>query len=483
MKFEDLRDTMRKPDDKPITECGRVGRKKKPPFRQRIGAGLVVLALILTSFLLIRGSEWSVDIAASGVKTLAMPEYPTMHEHPYEEDLLGCSKVDYEVYNKAYKLWNSDVRRLRDQPQGYQDGVMALAREANPLLLTDDEENRIYSPLNIYMALSLLAEMTADDTREEVLGVVGVDTIEELRAKANSLWQAHYMDDGSTTSLLANSVWFDYGLSIKKETMQILQDTYKASAFQGDMGSAAMTDRLQEWLNEQTDNLLESSVDSAAFDENSLMALASTILFRAKWNSEFSKRDTAPGTFHSPAGSVETGFMSESRPNSYYWGDNFAAISKGLTYAGNMWFFLPDEGVRPEELLADPQVDALLEDCSAYDRQKFLIVNFKLPKFDVMSEIALGNALQELGIHKAFTAAADFSPTSEDAQLYLSDAKHAARVMVDEDGVTGAAYTLMLLGAGMPPDETVDFFLDRPFLFVVQGHDGVPLFVGVVNRP
>ncbi len=483
MKLKDLRDAMRKPDGKPITESGPLGRKKKPSFRQRLGAGLVVLTLILTGVLFIPSLAWSRGVAASSVKTLAAPEYPAMHDHPHEEDLLGCSNVDHEVYNKAYKLWNSDVRRLRDQPQGYQEGVMALAREANPLLLADDEENRIYSPLNIYMALSLLAEMTAGATREEVLGVVGVDTIEELRAKAHSLWQAHYMNDGFTTSLLANSVWFHHGLSIKKETLQILQDTYKASAFQGDMGSAAMTDRLQEWLNEQTDNLLESSVDSAAFDENSLMALASTILFRAKWDSEFSKRDTAPGTFHSSAGPVETGFMSESRPNSYYWGDNFAAISKGLTYAGNMWFFLPDEGVRPEELLANPQVDALLEDCLAYEQQKFLTVNFKLPKFDVMSEIALGKALQELGVHKVFTAAADFSPTSEDAQVYLSGAKHAARVMVDEDGVTGAAYTLMLLGAGMPPEETVDFFLDRPFLFVVQGHDGVPLFVGVVNRP
>ncbi len=118
-----------------------------------------------------------------------------------------------------------------------------------------------------------------------------------------------------------------------------------------------------------------------------------------------------------------------------------------------------------------------------YDQQKFLIVNFKVPKFDVMSEIQLGEALQDLGITKVFTASADFSPTSEDAGLFVSDASHAARVMIDENGVTGAAYTLIYVAASKPPDETVDFVLDRPFLFVVQGHDGVPLFVGVVNHP
>jgi serine protease inhibitor len=55
--------------------------------------------------------------------------------------------------------------------------------------------------------------------------------------------------------------------------------------------------------------------------------------------------------------------------------------------------------------------------------------------------------------------------------------------MIDEKGVTGAAYTLSLRGMGAPPDEIVDFILDRPFLFVVQGHDGLPLFVGIVNQP
>ena len=177
---------------------------------------------------------------------------------------------------------------------------MVFAQEANRLLLNGDGDNRIYSPLNVYLALSLLAETTGGDTRTEILQVLGVDTIEKLRAKANSLWNAHYLDDGNTTSLLANSIWLDKSLSVKQEAMQILQDTYKSSVFQGDMRSANMAKQLQKWLNEQTDNLLESSVDNVAFNEDTLMALASTILFRAKWDSEFKESDTAKGTFHTP---------------------------------------------------------------------------------------------------------------------------------------------------------------------------------------
>jgi serine protease inhibitor len=285
------------------------------------------------------------------------------------------------------------------------------------------------------------------------------------------------------TSLLANSIWLDKSLSVKQEAMQILQDTYKSSVFQGDMRSANMAKQLQKWLNEQTDNLLESSVDNVAFNEDTLMALASTILFRAKWDSEFKESDTAKGTFHTPSGSVETDFMYNSGSHNYYWGDKFAAVNKDLIEAGGMWFLLPDEDVNVNELLDDPQINALLQNRMTYENQKYVIVNFKVPKFDVMSDIHLEETLQELGIKTAFTDAADFSPISKNANLYVSDINHAARVMIDEQGVTGAAYTLTLDGMGVPPDEIVDFILDRPFLFVVQGHDGVPLFVGVVNQP
>ena len=59
------------------------------------------------------------------------------------------------------------------------------------------------------------------------------------------------------------------------------------------------------------------------------------------------------------------------------------------------------------------------------------------------------------------------------------------RVAIDEDGVTAVAYTLIVTknGAAPPPDDEVDFVVDRPFLFLITGADDVPLFAGVVNQP
>ena len=95
------------------------------------------------------------------------------------------------------------------------------------------------------------------------------------------------------------------------------------------------------------------------------------------------------------------------------------------------------------------------------------------------------DGLKELGVIDIFDArTADFTPLCpEEEGIFLSQAKHAARVKVDEQGIEAAAYTVMMAaGSAMPPDEEVDLVVDRPFLFVITSRTGLPLFAGVVNQ-
>ena len=117
--------------------------------------------------------------------------------------------------------------------------------------------------------------------------------------------------------------------------------------------------------------------------------------------------------------------------------------------------------------------------------QEDLRVNMSLPKFDVSSDLELSDALKALGVTDVFDRdASDFTPLGVeiDGPVYLSQAQHAARVTIDEEGCTAASYVdLMLVGDALPPDEVVDFTLDRPFLFVIRS-ENIPLFIGVVNQ-
>ena len=102
------------------------------------------------------------------------------------------------------------------------------------------------------------------------------------------------------------------------------------------------------------------------------------------------------------------------------------------------------------------------------------------------SDSDLSANLKDMGITDVFDPTiSDFSPMTDDtSEVFLSQARHAVRVAIDEKGVTAAAYTVMATnGAAAPPEEEVDFSLDRPFVFAITGADGLPLFVGVVHQP
>ena len=183
--------------------------------------------------------------------------------------------------------------------------------------------------------------------------------------------------------------------------------------------------------------------------------------------------------------------MHQSGTNTYYWGENFGAISRRLENSGTMLFILPDEGVNPEDLLTDTEVHEFIYDHNAWENQKFLIVNQSIPKFDVASDYSIIEGLKKLGVMDVFDASkSDFTPllAKEDntgmTQISVDEAKHAARVMIDEEGCIAAAFTVMIAcGAGRPPQEQIDFVVDRPFLFVINGQDNQPLFIGIVNQP
>lgn len=423
---------------------------------------------------------------------LAAVKYPEMAAYPNEMDYIDSKtgEFDDEGFSKVYDAWREDKQAQRNQPEGYADGLDGFFAKSIAELLSDaNGQNKVYSPLNVYMALCMLAEVTDGNSRQQILDLLGANDIDTLRAQAGSLWNANYCDDGAVTSILASSLWLNQDVSFVQSTMDSLAKNYYASSYQGEMGSADFNKALQDWLNEQTGGLLEEQASTLEMSPETIMALATTIYFRAKWASEFSENATSEGLFYTLSADGEAitcDFMHQSGTRNYYWSDKFSAVAQRLEGSGNMWFILPDEDVSVDELLSDSKtMDFILAD-GDWENSKFLTVNLSLPKFDVVSDTDLVPELKELGITDVFDAdISDFTPMTTDTdEIFLSKAQHAARVTIDEEGVIAAAYTVMMAaGSAMPPDEEIDFTVDRPFIFAITGADGLPLFVGVVNNP
>jgi len=417
--------------------------------------------------------------ATAAYRQLSTPRYPEMAAYPDQNSLF---------FEKAYEDWAQDRRERRTLFDTDVSSLENFYAQTVPAFLSgSDEENRVYSPLNLYMALAMLCEVTDGESRTQILDLLGSESLDALRTQASTLWNANYCDDGTVTSIPASSLWLNETVTFRQKTLDSLAEYYYASSHQGTMGSAEMDRALQNWINEQTGNLLTEQAADLHLDPNTVMALATTLYFRAKWHNEFTPNLTLEDTFHLSDGtSVPCDFMHQSATKSYYWCENFSAVSQSLQNSGAMWLILPDEGVSTEEVLAGEQFTQFLLSGESWENRKRLIVNLSLPKFDVSGKLELGEPLQALGIRDVFDAeTADFSSMTENVEgIFLSQAEQAARVCVDEEGCTAAAYTVLAMaGAAAPPDEEIDFVLDRPFLFAITGTDALPLFVGIVNRP
>lgn len=427
------------------------------------------------------------------VKTtaIALAEYPQMAAYP-DESLFWDEngEFDGEGFDLAFTAWREDRNSRSQQPEGYQEGLDPFFAESIREYISGSEgENLAYSPLNVYMALAMLAELTEGESRAQLLDLLGKDDIETLRAQANAIWNANYIDDGALVSILGSSVWLNEDLSFVQETMDTLASDYYASSFKGQMGSPELDKALQDWLNEQTGGMLEEQADSVRLDPETVLALATTVYFRGKWASGFSENNTTPGQFYLPGAegeSVTCDFMHKSGTNTYYWGDKFSSVVMSFEGGGAMKLILPDEGVSVDELLADGEAMDYMLSREDWDNSKHLIVNMSVPKFDIVSDMDLCAGLRNMGVTDIFdSAVSDFSPMTTDMSgIFVSQARHAARVAIDEEGCTAAAFTVIqACGGAMPPKEEVDFVLDRPFIFVLTSMDGLPLFTGVVNNP
>lgn len=414
-----------------------------------------------------------VALVPRGLSSIALAEavYPRATKYP------GKFKINHDSWTEErHARWVSGKQIGSDVNDFYK-------KTAEEFLSGD--ENRAYSPVNVYMALAMLGETTDGESREQILDLLGADNIGELREDAKNMWLANYCNDGAVTSILANSIWLNEDVNVEQQTVDTLAKNYYASSYRGDVGSDKMTKAVQTWLNKQTNGLLSDYVKDVSLDPQTIMALYSTVYFRAKWDGQFDKSDNDTKIFHAANGDIQTEFMNGTETYGWFFaGDDFGATYLDFKEGGQMWFILPDEDKTIDDVLSSGEYIKLMSDPAEWKNKKELKIHHSIPKFDISSSIGLSEGLKNLGVTDVFDIEkADFSPLTDSA-TFVSEANHTARVVIDEEGCTATAFTAMVyLTAPMPPEDEMDFILDRPFIFVVTSDTQQPLFIGTVNDP
>ena len=385
----------------------------------------------------------------------------------------------------AHWDWWNTYRMHVQKTEALQSDLAAYNAALLARLLPAEDENTVCSPLNIYLAFAMLAEISEGNTRQQILDVLGAADVETLRETVAALWQSNLVDTPALKSLLANSLWLSDSVDYREDTLRRLAEDYYASAFRGTPGGDAMDQALRKWTNDNTGGLLSEYTEGMSIAPDTVLELLSTIYYQAMWQEEFREGNTTSETFHGTKGDTSVDMMHRTDSMTVYRTDNFTALGLSLTDSGAMYFLLPEEGVDVNALAADPELLQAIRYDPENEAWSFPLVHLSVPKFRVSARTDLLETVEALGIRDALDPAlADFSPlTAEDSSVALTKAEHAAMLEIDEHGVKGAAYTELALteGAAEPEDE-INFVLDRPFLFLVTARDGSLLFSGVVRN-
>lgn len=388
---------------------------------------------------------------------------------------VAAPKLEDEPNIPAEKsdAYNGFVSEFTSEVMSYDDGV-------------SENVNPVYSPMSVYMALSMAAECADATTQKELLDLLNVADTDELADINNKFFRSTNFDNFDEYCKISNSVWLNNRFIFEVPLLERLAEKYYAVSFEKDFKDETVPAQISDWIYKNTSGKLNPVVKVT--DED-IAHLINTITYKNQWMDEFD--DPTPDIFYTADGEqVEHDFL---HYKSFYsvdigFGDNYMTYARRMYNGYNMNFVLPDEGVTVEELLEDDNLSAIVNDKAEHAQRKII---FSSPVFEVNSKYELSDIVKSMGVTEAFQNNGNFENLINNEKNGIPGAKisnitHETKLLMNEEGCEAAAYTIVSIGAGSapPPEcETVEFNLNRPFIYYISDSAGTPLFLGVINNP
>lgn len=389
-------------------------------------------------------------------------------------------------------------------------GVNAFAMKMNNQMNSD--ENYMFSPLSIKMALAMTANGSADETKNEIISVLGIDNLDEYNNTAKKLiesyntfdfdyktyndltdkinsgessdeefkkWRDMYSELNKNEKAylsIANSIWvnkdykneYGYKPSFNPEFEKIIRESYDGTSEVVDNSNAV--EKINKWTSDKTNGKIPSIINDSDF----LAALVNAIYFNGKWENKFYEYRTKPDVFHNADGTItQTDFMNITTYFDYYADSDVNMIK--LPYKGRnaaMYISIDNGKISNYD--------------TYFDKLESARVNISIPKFKIEYSKELNDLLGQLGINRAFSKDAaqfpnicDGIPTGEN--VYIDKVIHKTYIDVDENGTEAAAVTAVIAAgaASIITDEPIEFKADKPFTFIIRDESsGEIIFMG-----
>ncbi|HTB61127.1 MAG TPA: serpin family protein [Polyangia bacterium] len=347
------------------------------------------------------------------------------------------------------------------------------------------DDNLVFSPTSISIALAMLYNGAANDTASAIATALDFTLpVDRLNAAFDAVDLALTTppagaDAGTFQLSLADSLWAQQDLAISPPFLDALAIDYGAGVNLVDFEKAPESARvaINGWISDETQGVIPMLLPMGSIDVNTRLVVANAVYFHGDWVTPFAGK-SPNGTFHAAAGDVTVPMMSGTGNGLVWSGSGWTAAA--LPYDGNttaMYLIVPDSGTFAsfEQGLTADALAAILTPT----QQSAAAVT--MPRFKFSLATSLADALSTLGMSVAFTSAADLSGIDGAHDLQVADVIHQADIAVDEKGTTAAAATGVIVTTKSAELSTV---VDRPFLFfIVHQPTNTLLFAGRVVDP
>lgn len=363
-----------------------------------------------------------------------------------------------------------------------------------------ENENLVCSPLSLQYAMAMTANGASGQTRQEIIDFLGYgdDGIDALNEYSKTLLEQLPAVDLDVTLKVTDALLVNDKFPLLPSFKETVENHYYAAVDNMDFSDPSqIAARINDWSRRSTDGFIDKVLEPSDISEKAVAYIMNALYFKAKWAGNeydpmFTSDRTKPEDFHLSGGkTVKVDMMRNMMYHKYAEMDGYKVLA--LPYAGRkfyMYILLPDEN----------DINGLVEKLQTTSWNEILSnlkndaeVYVRLPKFEIENKYGLNDALQALGVERAFQngrAEFDMMFQPKDGYFYwISKVIQKARIKVSEKGTEAGAVTIVELpgdaapGPGEEPKK-VYFYADHPFVFVIgEQTSGTILFEGVFTRP
>ncbi|XP_043940033.1 plasma protease C1 inhibitor [Protopterus annectens] len=381
--------------------------------------------------------------------------------------------------NKCYRVperWPTCLKVSQQDKKHLADALTELGFLIyKTISLHSQEDNFVFSPLSISALLSQLLLGTRGETK---------DQLEEALQYPKDFTCVHEALKKILTSrpfLSASQIFIHPDMKLYESFLEQSDFYYGIRPQKLTNDSAKNVQMVNNWISEYTNHKIPELVDDVSPDVQ--MILLNAVYFHSTWKTVFNKSETENKEFFKTKDKV---ILVPTMTSEKY---ELASTTDHLLHAKVGRFRLSDSSsviiIMPQSIsqqlsvieakLTLPIFLALIKKLQKTSFRETIV---SLPKFKVDFKQDLMPIMETLGIMETVTSP-NLCGMSNQAGLFLTDAKHRAVLELNEEGVEAAAASSITLS------RTASFFeVNQPFLVVIWDDQlAYPIFIGRVQDP